>query len=269
MLESLEYERTKVNYTWVRLYGYPLDSDSIFLQKTLTLYGELNSLIDEMDGRLQIKTGVKIAQFSSLKGNIPSFIHVGKHRLRTGYRGQTKTCRYCHQAGHEVKNCMAGKVCKQCGKPGHTKGDCPERICFHCLGKGHEANRCPKYTEEYPGLGASTEQATKEVTPIEQTGTTTNIEPLSTHPEIPPTTMLSTTKNQPTQAEPTTQSTITTLQPTQEPKPPSNENRTMQDMETEGQQAAETQTSQTENTHPPPQHQSPQTRNKPPYTTWM
>jgi hypothetical protein len=100
-LESLEYKRTKVNYTWVRIYGYPLDSDSSFLQKTSTLYGELNCLTYEMDGRLQIKTGVKIAQFSSLKGNIPSFIHVRKHRVRTAYRGQTKTCQNCHQAGQD------------------------------------------------------------------------------------------------------------------------------------------------------------------------
>ncbi|CAB4023935.1 vegetative cell wall gp1-like [Paramuricea clavata] len=232
VLESLEYERTRVNYTWVRLYGYPLDSDSTFLQKTMTLYGDLNSLIDEVDGRLQIKTGVKIAQFSNLKGNIPSFIHVRKHRVRTAYRGQTKTCRNCHQAGHEVKECTAGKVCKQCGKSGHTKGDCPERICFHCLRKGHEAHNCPKYAEEYPGLlePRTTEQTTnQEETPINESGTTTTTESLD----------ISTTKNEPAQAELTTQSPITTPLPTQA-------------MESEGQPAIETRTSQTESTQPTP-----------------
>jgi hypothetical protein len=71
---------------------------------------------------------------------------------------------------------MAGKVCKQCGRPGQTKGDCPERVCFHCLGKGHEANRCSKYAQEYPGLGESmgreTDQTTTNMNPK-----TTNIKP--------------------------------------------------------------------------------------------
>jgi len=157
-LSSTEYERPRVQYTWVRLYGYPLDTDSTYLQKTMSMYGELVSLTDEMDGRLQIKTGVKLAQFTSLKGNIPSFVHVGRHRVRTSYRGQIKTCRNCHKQGHEVKDCTAGRVCKQCGEPGHTKGECPDRICFQCLGKGHEANDCPEYQRAFPRLGEDGEQ---------------------------------------------------------------------------------------------------------------
>ena len=105
-----------------------------------------------MDGCLQIKTGVKLAQFSSLKGNIPLFIHVGRHRVRTAYRGQIKTCRNCHKQGHEVKDCNAGRVCKQCGEPGHTKAECPEKVCFQCLGKGHEINECPEYRQAFPRL---------------------------------------------------------------------------------------------------------------------
>ena len=155
-LVSTEYERPRVTYTWVRLYGYPLDADPTYVEKTMQVYGELVSLTDDIDGRLQIKTGVKIAQFSSLKGNIPSFVHVGRHRVRTAYRGQVKTCRNCHQVGHEVKECTAGRVCKQCGQPGHTKGECPERICFQCMGKGHEIMNCPEYANSFPRLGEET-----------------------------------------------------------------------------------------------------------------
>lgn len=152
--ESTEIERP--TYTWVRLFGYPLDSNNDILEKNMRLYGELVSLTDDVDGRLQIKTGVKIAQFKSLKGNIPSYIFAGKYRIRTAYRGQRRTCRNCQQEGHEAKDCQAGRVCKECGKPGHTKGTCPERQCFRCQEKGHEANDCPQYFVEFPGLGAST-----------------------------------------------------------------------------------------------------------------
>ena len=162
-LNSTEYERPRIQYTWVRLYGYPLDTDSTFLRKTMEIYGELISLQDEMDGRLQIKTGVKLAQFESLKGNIPSFVHVGRHRVRTAYRGQVKTCRNCHKEGHEVKECTAGRVCKQCGEPGHTKGDCPERLCFQCMGKGHEASQCPEYHKAFPRLGEDEPTETDEI----------------------------------------------------------------------------------------------------------
>ena len=31
-----------------------------------------------------------MAQFKSLKGNIPSFVHVGRHCIRTSYRGQRR-----------------------------------------------------------------------------------------------------------------------------------------------------------------------------------
>ena len=152
-LKSTEVERPRITYTWVRLYGYPLDAEPSFVEKTMRTYGELVSLTDDMDGRLQIKTGVKIAQFSSLKGNIPSFVHMGRNRVRTAYRGQIKTCRNCNQEGHKVKDFTAGRGCKQCGKPGHTKGECPERICFQCLGKGHEVINCTEYNSAFPRLG--------------------------------------------------------------------------------------------------------------------
>ncbi len=47
-LASTEVER--VNYTWVRLFGYPLDSPIEFLQRTMGLYGDLVAVMDDIDG---------------------------------------------------------------------------------------------------------------------------------------------------------------------------------------------------------------------------
>ncbi len=68
----------------MRLFGYPLDSPIEFLQKTMGLYGDLVAVTDDIDSRLEIKTGIKIAQFKSIKGNIPSFISVGKYEQHIG-----------------------------------------------------------------------------------------------------------------------------------------------------------------------------------------
>ena len=176
-LASTEYQRPRISYTWVRLYGFPLDTDSQYLEKTMSLYGELIAITDEIDGRLQIKTGVKLAQFTSVKGNIPSFIHVGRHRVRTAYRGQIKTCRNCHKEGHMVKDCTAGRVCKQCGEPGHTKADCPEKICFQCLGKGHEVHECPEYLRGFPSLEETTESTEQ---PDPRQNVETDLTPMTT-----------------------------------------------------------------------------------------
>ena len=183
-LTSVDYQRPRISYTWVRLYGFPLDTDSKYFEKTMTLYRDLISIIDEMDRRLQIKTGVKLAQFSNLKGNIPLFIHVGCHRVCTAYCGQIKTCRNCHKEGHVVKDCSAGRICKQCGKPGHTKADCPEKVCFQCLGKGHKLNECPEYCQAFPRLGETTEPNEQTHPPI--TSMTTK---LSEQPDPPITSM--------------------------------------------------------------------------------
>ncbi len=79
-LHGLEFQLVitdieRPNYTWVRIFGYPLDSNSTILDKTMSLYGELMSLTDDLDRHLGIKTGVKTAQFKSLK--VPSEKRVG------------------------------------------------------------------------------------------------------------------------------------------------------------------------------------------------
>ena len=148
---------TRPTYIFVRAYGFPLDADRQTLEQTLGLYGDLIEVIDDVDGRLGIKTGVRYAKYSKLNENIPSYIYAGKHQVRINYRNQPQTCRNCHKEGHNAKDCKAGKVCKQCGNAGHTKGDCPERRCFYCKGKGHELSQCDKYAAEFPGIETTLE----------------------------------------------------------------------------------------------------------------
>ena len=57
----------RVNYTWVRLFGYPLDAPVETLRLKMALHGELVSITDDVDGPLQIKTGIKIAQYKRLR----------------------------------------------------------------------------------------------------------------------------------------------------------------------------------------------------------
>ena len=89
-----------------------------------------------------------MAQFKSLKGIFPRLYMWGD----TAYvlLTEDKDVPELHQEGHEVKDCTAVRVCKQCGKPGHTKDDCPERSCFQCLGRRHESNECPEYLQAFP-----------------------------------------------------------------------------------------------------------------------
>jgi hypothetical protein len=72
-LKSLDPPRPRrPTNIWVKIFGYPLDSK--ILEQTLSLYGKLVSVTDDLDSRINIKTGIKHAQFESLTENIPSFI---------------------------------------------------------------------------------------------------------------------------------------------------------------------------------------------------
>ena len=55
--------------------------------QTLSLYGDLIELVDNVDRRIGIKTGVRYAKFSKLNENIPSFKYAGKYPERR--------CFYC------------------------------------------------------------------------------------------------------------------------------------------------------------------------------
>jgi hypothetical protein len=152
-LKSNEFNFTdRITYTYVRVYGYPLDSDTETLKQTMEMYGEMVSLTDDMDGRLGIKTGVRTVKYKKLNEAIPSFIYAGRYQVRTAYKNQPRTCRNCQKEGHNAKECTAGKVCRICGEPGHTKGSCPQRRCYYCHEKGHETSSCNKYVEDYPSL---------------------------------------------------------------------------------------------------------------------
>ena len=81
-LTSAEYQYPGISYTWVRLYGFPLDTDSKYLKKNVIVWGT-NCHGHRRNGRMPpnqngCETGT-IYQCSiqlNLKGNIPSFIHV-------------------------------------------------------------------------------------------------------------------------------------------------------------------------------------------------
>jgi hypothetical protein len=105
-----------------------------------------------MNGRLGIKTRVRIAKYTKLNEAIPSFIYAGWYQVRTAYRNQPCTCRNCQKGGHNAKDCTARKVCRICGEPGHTKGSCPQRCCYYSHEQGHETATCDKYVEDYPSL---------------------------------------------------------------------------------------------------------------------
>lgn len=161
-------------YTYVKVFGYPLDTKADLLEQSLSLYGKLIEVTDDIDTTIMIKTGVKTAKFANLKENIPSFIYAGRYHVRTAYTGQPKTCRNCSKTGHLAKYCQAGKVCRMCGNPGHSKGDCPEKRCYVCKEKGHEQSQCAKYAINFPSLTESTEETQEKTTKPNESGTTTD-----------------------------------------------------------------------------------------------
>lgn len=182
ILRSGDYRaQQRVYFTYVRIYGFPLDADSEVLKQTLALYGDLNDLSDETDKRINIKTGVKIGKFTKLNENIPSFIYAGRYQVRTAYRNQPKTCRNCQKEGHNAKDCTAGKVCRICGEPGHTKGDCPEKRCYYCHGKGHELNHCDKYVADFPKIIAEEKKGNEQQTTSESESDAMDINKENSH----------------------------------------------------------------------------------------
>ena len=125
------------------------------MEKALKYYGNVSHFLELRDKTCNVKTGVRIATFTSLDHEIPSFIYAGKHQIRCDYYGQQKTCRKCQQTGHIARDCQAGQVCRVCGSPDHTKRDCPNQRCYYCQETGHLEAVCPKYLKEFPGLGGN------------------------------------------------------------------------------------------------------------------
>lgn len=123
--------------TKMRVYGYPLDSETETLKKTFAYYGKITTLKDLTDRACEVKTGVQELSFVKVDHEIPSYIYAGKHQVRCDYQGQSKTCCKCHQTGHIARDCNAGKVCKACGLPDHQKATCPNVRCYHCQETRH------------------------------------------------------------------------------------------------------------------------------------
>ena len=143
-------------YKYVKIFGFPLDSDASILRKSMAYYGNISHIQDLIDQRLNIKTGVRNISYTTLEHEIPSFVYAGKHLIRCQYDGQTKTCRCCHQPGHLAKDCTAGNVCRECGQEGHKKNSCPNRRCYHCQETGHLEFNCPQYLSDFPEPEAAT-----------------------------------------------------------------------------------------------------------------
>lgn len=137
------------------------------LTTVLNFYGAVKYVNDQYDSSCDVKTGVRVAEIEFKKA-IPSYIFVGKIQVRVDYEGQTKTCQKCQQSGHIARDCTAGRVCRECGSPGHGKAECPKQRCYHCGAEGHREAECPTYydfpaldeTEQHVDLTSDTETIT-------------------------------------------------------------------------------------------------------------
>ena len=149
-----QYYQPRENKTRVRIFGYPLDAETEHLEKYLAIYGTFKSgsIIELTDRTCDLRTGARQV-FMKIDKSIPSYIHVGPHVARVSYEGQPKTCRKCHQEGHEARSCTANVTCKACGSSDHTKILCPKVVCYYCGEQGHREQHCPKYFTEFPSMG--------------------------------------------------------------------------------------------------------------------
>ena len=80
----------------------------------------------------------------------------GRGRGGSNYRGQHSQYNKGNASAQEDPE---QKVCKGCGKNGHTKSRCPDVECFRCNMKGHMARRCPQQSKdekEQPAPGPKT-----------------------------------------------------------------------------------------------------------------
>lgn len=91
--------------------------------------------------------------FSKHEGIIPYSAKDGRKAFKTQLyvkiNAKPYTCRECYKVGQH--NCP-GKICNQCGKPGHNAKDCKQitTYCDNCTTKGHRARdlHCAHFLNE-------------------------------------------------------------------------------------------------------------------------
>ena len=92
-------------HKWVTVtelpYGFPPET----ITEALRPYGE--SLEVKMETCMGRATGTRLVRMT-VKKNIPSRVRIAGHPCNVFYRGQTRTCFRCGEAGHQTRNCPHG-----------------------------------------------------------------------------------------------------------------------------------------------------------------
>ena len=172
---TLRHQNPNPNYktkTRLRIYNYPIDEEIDNLEKVLEFHGSFRkgSIKELTDMACDIKNGAKEV-YIEIKKPIPSYMYVGRIRVRFDYVGQRATCRKCYQTGHIAKQCTSLVTCKGCGANDHHVRTCDKVICFSCGKQGHTSTHCFSYEEDFPDM--NTEDKDEEPQP-EKTEPTPN-----------------------------------------------------------------------------------------------
>ena len=143
-------QQTRVQKTRICIYGYPLDEPTKNLETVLRQYGsfEAESTKDLTYWSVDLRTGIK-ELYTDIQKAIPSYITVGRYKVKISYMGQQQTCKKCHEPGHYGKECTKVITCKECGANDHIKKNCLQACCFGCGEIGHLSHQCSK---EFPSI---------------------------------------------------------------------------------------------------------------------
>ena len=164
-------QQTRVQKTRIRIYGYPLDEPTKNLETVLKQYGsfEAESTKDLTDWSVDLRTGIK-ELYMDIQKAVPSYITVGRYKVKISYMDQQQTCKKCHEPGHYGKECTEVITCKECGANDHIKKNCPQACCFGCGEIGHLSHQCPK---DFPSIEEILEREKEEELKMQTTETPT------------------------------------------------------------------------------------------------
>lgn len=168
-------QQARPQKTRVRIYGYPLDEESKNLETVLRQYGraKAESTKDLTDWTVDLRSGIKEI-YMDIDKAIPSYITVGRYKVKVSYWGQQQTCKKCHEPGHHGNECTKFITCRECGGNDHLKKNCPKACCFGCGETGHLSHQCPK---DFPTIeeGLETDKQTEGPETNEMFGSTFNM----------------------------------------------------------------------------------------------